>query len=190
MNVRSRRFSMWLLLLLALSSPARRSRSPTRSGAILVVLLATLAPRARAAQAPGRAGADGRRAATSDDELSRRALHDPLTGLANRALLFDRIAHALERRDTPAIAGLFIDLDDFKAFNDSLGHSRGDEVLLEVSRRLRSVLRPSDTVARLGGDEFAVLVEDLTEPHGATSVAERILLALSRRSTSAGAASS
>src|SRR4051794_17297272 len=117
---------------------------------------------------------------TSDRELSHRAFHDTPTGLANRPLLFDRIGHALERRDRPAVAVVFIDLDDFKTFNDTLGHSRGDEVLVEVGRRLRGGLRPSDTVARLGGDEFAVLVEDLSETHGATAVAERILLALAR----------
>ena len=74
---------------------------------------------------------------------------------------------------------LIVDVDDFKSVNEGLGHSRGDEALIEVGRRLRGVLRPSDTVARLGGDEFAILLEDLSEPAGATGVAERILLALS-----------
>jgi diguanylate cyclase (GGDEF)-like protein len=180
MNVRSRRFSPWLLLMLALQLAGAAIAAANQEWAILAVLIATLllAPALRKPLGELNEMADALR--TSDDELSHRALHDPLTGMANRALLFDRIGHALERRDHAPIAVLFIDLDDFKAFNDSLGHSRGDEVLLEVSQRLRSVLRPSDTVARLGGDEFAVLVEDLAEPHGATSVAERILLALSR----------
>ncbi len=119
----------------------------------------------------------------SRHELSHRAFHDSLTGLPNRALLFDRIAHALARRgstgDRPSIGVLFIDIDDFKAVNDSLGHSHGDEVLIEIGRRIGSVLRPSDTVARLGGDEFAVLLDELAEPAGATRVAERILLVLS-----------
>jgi diguanylate cyclase (GGDEF)-like protein len=126
----------------------------------------------------------------SGRELSHRAFHDALTGLANRALLFDRIGHALARRgrdgERDPVGVLYLDLDDFKAFNDSLGHSRGDEVLVEVARRLRGVLRPSDTVARLGGDEFAVLVEDLTEDADATRVAERILLALSAPLTATG----
>jgi diguanylate cyclase (GGDEF)-like protein len=122
----------------------------------------------------------------SDRELSRRALHDPLTGLASRALLVDRITHALERRERGPIGVLLIDLDDFKVNNDSLGHGRGDEVLVEVGRRVRGVLRPSDTVARLGGDEFAVLLEDLTERRGAIGVAERILLALTTPLTIAG----
>ena len=180
MNVRSRRFSPWLLLVLALQLAGAAIAAANQEWAILAVLLATslLAPALRKPQDELDQMADALR--TSDDELSHRTLHDPLTGMANRALLFDRIGHALARRNHAPIAVLFIDLDDFKTFNDTLGHSRGDEVLLEVSRRLRSVLRPSDTVARLGGDEFAVLVEDLAEPHGATSVAERILLALSR----------
>ena len=180
MNVRLRRLSPWLLLMLALQLAGAAIAIASQEWAILAVLLATslLAPALRKPQDELDQMADALR--TSDDELSHRALHDPLTGMANRALLFDRIGHALERRNHAPIAVLFIDLDDFKAFNDTLGHSRGDEVLLEVSRRLRGVLRPSDTVARLGGDEFAVLIEDLAEPHGATSVAERILLALSR----------
>src|SRR4051812_33286189 len=180
MNVRPRRLSAWLLLMLALQFAGAAIAAANQEWAILAVLIATLllAPALHKPLDDLDEMADALR--TSDDELSRRALHDPLTGMANRALLFDRIGHALERRDHAPIAVLFIDLDDFKAFNDTLGHSRGDEVLLEVSRRLRSALRPSDTVARLGGDEFAVLVEDLAEPHGATSVAERILLALSR----------
>ena len=122
----------------------------------------------------------------SDDELAHRAFHDPLTGLANRALMFDRIGHALERRGSDAIGVLLVDLDDFKTLNEGLGHSRGDEALIEVGRRLRGVVRPSDTVARLGGDEFALLVEDLEDNAGATGVAERILLALSGPVTVAG----
>ena len=118
---------------------------------------------------------------SSDRELSHRAFHDSLTGLANRALLFDRVGHALARRERDGMLGVVVlDLDDFKAVNDSLGHTRGDEVLVEVGRRLRGVLRPSDTVARLGGDEFAVVIEDLADRDDATRVAERILLALAQ----------
>ena len=129
----------------------------------------------------------------SDRELSHRAFHDALTGLANRALLFDRVGHALERRqragDRGTIGVLFLDLDDFKSINDSLGHSRGDEVLVETGRRLRGVLRPSDTVARLGGDEFAVLLDDVADQRIASGVAERILLALGPPVTVAAATS-
>jgi diguanylate cyclase (GGDEF)-like protein len=126
----------------------------------------------------------------SRHELSHRAFHDSLTGLPNRALLFDRVAHALARRgatgDGTPIAVLFVDIDNLKVINDSLGHSRGDDVLTEIGRRLGSVIRPSDTVARLGGDEFAVLLEELAEPAAATRVAERILLVLSSPVTVGG----
>jgi diguanylate cyclase (GGDEF)-like protein/PAS domain S-box-containing protein len=96
-----------------------------------------------------------------EEQLKHEALHDPLTTLANRALFLDRVGHALSRRDKPDATGvLFMDLDDFKTINDSLGHAAGDELLQAVAQRLRGNLRLEDTVARLGGDEFAVLVED------------------------------
>jgi len=96
-----------------------------------------------------------------EEQLKHEALHDPLTGLANRALFLDRVGHALSRRDNPdSTAVLFMDLDDFKTINDSLGHAAGDELLEAVAQRLRGNLRPEDTVARMGGDEFAILVED------------------------------
>ena len=100
-------------------------------------------------------------------ELVRRALHDPLTGLPNRALFDDRVGHALERRERTgeAIGVLFIDLDEFKRINDSLGHNAGDVVLVETARRLGTVMRHGDTICRFGGDEFIVLCEDL--PDGA-----------------------
>jgi diguanylate cyclase (GGDEF)-like protein/PAS domain S-box-containing protein len=94
-------------------------------------------------------------------QLIHEAFHDPLTGLANRALFIDRVEHALTRRNEPKrLAVLFMDVDDFKTINDSLGHAAGDLVLVAVAERLRGCLRPEDTVARLGGDEFGVLVED------------------------------
>lgn len=95
-------------------------------------------------------------------ELSHRALHDPLTGLANRALLLDRITHALShssRSRTPTCL-LFLDLNGFKAVNDTYGHSAGDRVLQQLGDRLTGLLRPQDTAARLGGDEFVVLCQD------------------------------
>lgn len=111
------------------------------------------------------------------EELTHQAFHDPLTGLANRSLFRERVSHALTRaqRTSATLAVLFIDLDDFKTVNDSLGHLVGDEMLVAVSDRLRSCLRPSDTAARLGGDEFAVLIEDLPSEAVATAVAERIV---------------
>jgi predicted signal transduction protein with EAL and GGDEF domain len=95
-------------------------------------------------------------------QLEHQAFHDSLTDLANRALFNDRVRHALARtrRDKGGLAVLFVDLDDFKVVNDSLGHGAGDRLLREVAARLRSCLREHDTVGRLGGDEFAILAED------------------------------
>ena len=97
-----------------------------------------------------------------EEQLIREALHDPLTQLANRALLRDRINLALARaaRSSNHVTLLLVDLDDFKAINDGLGHAAGDTVLQLLSRRLQHCVRPGDTVARLGGDEFAVLIEE------------------------------
>ncbi len=110
-------------------------------------------------------------------ELQHQAFHDPLTGLANQALFRDRVTHAGSRlaRTDGSLAVLFIDLDDFKTVNDSLGHSSGDSLLVSVSERITACLRPGDTAARLGGDEFAVLVDELADPEDAIGVAERIL---------------
>lgn len=112
-----------------------------------------------------------------EDHLRQQALHDVLTGLANRTLLRDRIQQAFRRRDRrdERLAVLFIDLDDFKRVNDTMGHDAGDRLLVEVAARLRECIRPSDTAARLGGDEFGVLLEDLHDPSDAARVAERIL---------------
>jgi diguanylate cyclase (GGDEF)-like protein len=116
----------------------------------------------------------------SEAELAHQAFHDPLTGLANRALFRDRVEHALERarRQPERIAVLFLDLDDFKIVNDSLGHRAGDRLLESVASRLLNATRGCDTVARLGGDEFAVLLENVREDWDAAVVAERIVAAL------------
>ena len=108
------------------------------------------------------------------------ALHDSLTRLANRKLFQDRISHALARmqRRPEHLAILFIDLDDFKTVNDSLGHAAGDQVLTIMAERVRACIRPGDTAARLGGDEFAILLEDIKGEAEAASVAERLLHAL------------
>jgi len=115
-----------------------------------------------------------------EQQLAHQAFHDPVTKLANRALFSDRVEHALMRstRGIPEIAVMFIDLDDFKTVNDSLGHTAGDEVLQEVGRRLKIAVRPTDTVARFGGDEFAVLLDGVDGSADAADAASRILRAL------------
>jgi diguanylate cyclase (GGDEF)-like protein len=118
----------------------------------------------------------------TEERTQHEALHDPLTGLPNRNLFLDRLEHALSvaaRRGT-SIAVLFLDLDQFKLVNDSLGHAAGDELLAAVAPRIEQALRPGDTVARFGGDEFAVLAEDIGNERGATRIAERIAELLSR----------
>jgi diguanylate cyclase (GGDEF)-like protein/PAS domain S-box-containing protein len=120
---------------------------------------------------------DVTRRAEMEQQLVTQAFVDPLTGLANRALFTDRVSHALSRLRNTAdlrLAVLFVDLDDFKEVNDSLGHGLGDELLTTVGRRISEALRPSDTAARLGGDEFAVLLEEVDD-QGAVMVGERIL---------------
>jgi diguanylate cyclase (GGDEF)-like protein len=109
------------------------------------------------------------------EQLHHQAYHDPLTALANRTLFTDKVKEAIaDRRGNVAV--LFIDLDDFKTVNDSLGHAAGDELLVSVASRLRSSLRPEDLVARLGGDEFAVMVEDGHDARGAAiTVVHRIM---------------
>ena len=125
-------------------------------------------------------------------QLAHQAFHDSVTGLANRALFADRVAHALSRRSeerTP-MGVMFIDLDDFKTINDSLGHPVGDEVLREVGERLLAALRPTDTAARFGGDEFAVLLEDIEGTQHAADVAERLKEAIERPVVDRAASSS
>jgi diguanylate cyclase (GGDEF)-like protein/PAS domain S-box-containing protein len=115
-----------------------------------------------------------------EEQLAHQAFHDPVTGLANRALFGERVRHAVTRarRDHIGLAVIFIDLDDFKTINDSLGHAAGDRVLLEVGKRLATSIRASDTAARFGGDEFAVLLEGVESAQEAADTAERILEAL------------
>ena len=116
------------------------------------------------------------RSADAAVALAHERLHDPLTGLANRELFAARAAHAVVagRRRGRSVAVVFMDIDDFKLINDSLGHKVGDEVLREVARRLTDSVRGADTVSRFGGDEFVVLCDDLTDAPAALRAVERI----------------
>jgi diguanylate cyclase (GGDEF)-like protein/PAS domain S-box-containing protein len=116
-----------------------------------------------------------------EDELKYRAFHDSLTGLPNRLLFQDRAAHALvqARRGGKITGVLFVDLDDFKVVNDTMGHSVGDELLAAVGARLATAVRESDTAARLGGDEFAVLLEQVQDSAEVETLAGRIVDAFS-----------
>jgi diguanylate cyclase (GGDEF)-like protein/PAS domain S-box-containing protein len=113
-------------------------------------------------------------------ELEHQAFHDTLTGLPNRALFRNRVAHALaaRRRENLPVAVLFLDVDDFKIVNDSLGHVAGDELLQELARRLQDCMRPVDTAARLGGDEFAILIHDAESELHSIEIAHRLMSAL------------
>jgi diguanylate cyclase (GGDEF)-like protein/PAS domain S-box-containing protein len=114
--------------------------------------------------------------AVVQEQLRHAALHDTLTGLPNRALFVELLSQELERskrRVDRSFAVLFLDLDRFKVVNDSLGHSMGDELLKNVTRRLESCLRDGDVIARLGGDEFTILLNDLKDPSQANTVANR-----------------
>ncbi|MDE3131267.1 MAG: EAL domain-containing protein [Acidobacteriota bacterium] len=119
----------------------------------------------------------------AEDALEHRALHDVLTGLPNRSLFVDRVEQSLERvrRHPGSLAAiLFIDVDHFKAVNDSLGHRAGDELLIAVATRLREAVRPTDTVGRFGGDEFGLLLEEIATERVAIATAERIAASFAR----------
>jgi diguanylate cyclase (GGDEF)-like protein/PAS domain S-box-containing protein len=117
-----------------------------------------------------------------EQDLKHLAFHDPLTGLPNRALFTDRLERALAHadRDFRSAAVLFVNVDNFKVINDSLGHQQGDALLAEVAMRIRRGVRAEDTVARLGADEFTVLLEDTTTQDDATEMADRVVEVLSQ----------
>ena len=120
--------------------------------------------------------------AEAEEQLTHRAFHDPLTALANRALFRDRVEHALARARREKVQGvvvLFLDLDDFKSVNDSMGHDAGDQLLVAVAAKLLNATRGSDTVARLGGDEFAILLENTRVDDEVLVVARRLISSLS-----------
>ncbi len=113
----------------------------------------------------------------AEEQIEFHAYHDVLTHLPNRRLFTDRLARDLTRckRSGMALAVMFIDLDHFKTINDSMGHTAGDELLLEMSHRLQKCVREDDTVARLGGDEFTIILSDLRHPENAAAVAQKVL---------------
>ncbi len=174
-------------LLIAARQHARRSAAvelmeirctrPAESGVLWVELHLTRLARREAREALLWEAHDVSGRKRAHDALRHRALHDELTGLANRDLFTDRLAHALARteRSQGAPAVLFLDVDQFKAINDTHGHRVGDAVLAELARRLQHVIRSSDSAARLGGDEFVVACEDLPTPQSAVEVATRLL---------------
>lgn len=110
----------------------------------------------------------------SEERLTRQALHDSLTGLPNRTLFADRVRMASSRRAARGYAIVYLDLDGFKLVNDTLGHAAGDQVLIEVARRLERLLRAGDTLARLGGDEFALLCEEVGDEQ-VRVIADRVI---------------
>ncbi len=117
-----------------------------------------------------------------EEQLAHQAFHDAVTGLPNRAFFVERVRQAIARarREQTGLAIIFLDLDDFKTINDSLGHAAGDGVLLSVAKRLDASVRASDTAARFGGDEFAVLLEDVATVDEGAETAERIIEALAQ----------
>ena len=121
-------------------------------------------------------GRDTSERAAFEQQLTHQAFHDAVTGLPNRALFSDRVEHALAvgLREHTSAAVIFLDLDDFKTINDSLGHGAGDEVLRQVAKRLRDAVQATDTAARFGGDEFAILLEDV-DPASAVDLADRLV---------------
>jgi len=150
-----------------------------KDGASVWVLARGLAVRDAAGKSTRLAGSLTDISATkrAQEQLLHDALYDALTQLPNRTLFLDHLGLSMDqarRRKNSVVAVLFMDLDRFKNINDSLGHSVGDELLVELARRLTHFLRPGDTVARLGGDEFAVLLNDVHGAGDATRVAERI----------------
>jgi diguanylate cyclase (GGDEF)-like protein len=177
------------LATLAVAVGVAWSDRPSLSGALVVAALVVvvsllaqglatriLAQLDAAATERGRLEAELAAAHQAQEELRKLAYHDELTGLPIRSLLYDRlglaIAHA--EREGSHLAVLFVDLDGFKAVNDSFGHAFGDCLLVEMALRLRASVRAGDTVARFGGDEFVVLLDSVTDAQDAAIVASKV----------------
>ena len=142
-------------------------------------MLASGLARARRVEARLRHALERTRA--SERVLKERVYFDHLTGLANRALLADRFHQAIERskRSRKPFATVMIDLDNFKSINDTHGHAAGDQVLVEVGKRLSDTVRASDTASRLGGDEFVLIIESIEDPKELSQVGQKLMRALS-----------
>ncbi|QYJ14396.1 Diguanylate cyclase/phosphodiesterase (GGDEF & EAL domains) [Rubrobacter xylanophilus DSM 9941] len=169
------------------AADARRTALLADAGGVLGLLAAAIAAGllyvrySRAREAAAAAEAEHRALRRSEELFRHQALHDPLTGLPNRTLFQERLREALSRAGAPGrVAVLFMDLDNFKVVNDSLGHEVGDRLLVAVSRRLRGCLRSTDVAARLGGDEFTVLLEDFSGTRCPEEVSRRILRELGK----------
>jgi diguanylate cyclase (GGDEF)-like protein len=162
-------------LLLAVGPDASNGLAVIAAGTALLSLLVL----ARLVGLVGLLSRDVAQRRALEAQLSYQAFHDPLTGLTNRRRFMESTATALAERSRPgSVAALFLDLDDFKTINDTLGHGAGDEALVAVADRVRSTLRGSDLAARLGGDEFGILLRDLPDESRAIEVAERLLATL------------
>ena len=150
----------------------------TSSGAAVMLILRQMLTMLENRELTGSLEATVAELREREGQLQFQAFHDPLTLLANRALFRDRLDHSLDQRRDEPVSVLFVDLDDFKTVNDSLGHDVGDHLLVSVAERLRACVRVGDTVARIGGDEFAILVEgDSTGTEGPV-IAQRVLAGL------------
>ena len=166
-----------------ITGPLLVTLGPGTDGGLAVVAAGTavlsLLVLARLAGLVGMLARDVAQRRALEAQLSYQAFHDPLTGLSNRRRFVEAAEKALEAKvGTGSVAALFLDLDDFKTVNDSLGHAAGDSMLIAVAARLRSDLRASDVAGRLGGDEFGVLLTDLPDEAYAVAVAERLLARL------------
>jgi len=166
-----------------LTGPVLLTMGPEAGGGLAVVAIGTgilsLLVLARLVGLVGLLARDVTQRRVLEAQLSFQAFHDPLTGLTNRRRFIEATERALAERSTPGtVAALFLDIDDFKTINDTLGHGAGDDALIVVADRLRSALRGNDLAARLGGDEFGVLLRDLPSEQHAIEVADRVLAAL------------
>jgi diguanylate cyclase (GGDEF)-like protein len=146
--------------------------------AAITVGLLVLAVRGMAGRYVDRTLESVRKLRSANEALEHRAFHDVLTNLPNRALFAERLEHAMLRAGEGSVAVLFLDLDNFKTVNDTLGHAAGDDLLVSATRRLIDCVRREDTIARLGGDEFTILLEQMRDPSDAARMAERIADAL------------